>query len=82
MIITFKYDNKEYTHQVRNNVIKIYEVPKEYSSDCLYISDYKIDGVEPMPSSDSIKTKLLYHAVFKKSYNIVKLNELEEVVYA
>lgn len=82
MIITFKYNDEEYTHQLRNNVIKIYEVPKEYSSDGLYIADYKIDGIEPMPSSDSTKTKLLYHAIFKKSYNVVKLTELEEVLYA
>ena len=82
MIITFKYKNDTYTHQLKNNVIKIYEVPKEYSSDELYIADYKVDAIEPLPSSDSTKTKLLFYGIFKKTYNIVKMNELEEVVYA
>lgn len=86
MKIKFKYDENEFSHDIRNNIIKIYSVPKEYSSDGLYIADYSELTLEPFPSSDGTKTKLLYHAVFKmvmgSPYVEVIKNILGEVEYA
>jgi hypothetical protein len=86
MVITFKYKKKKYSYELKNNIIKIYEVPKDYSSDGLYIADYSNTSLEPYPSSDSSNTKLLYHASVKKvmkSYYIDTItNKLGDVEYA
>ena len=62
MKITFVYNDKSYTHALKNKIIKIYSVPVEYSEDGLYIADYSKGMSEPIPASISLKTKLLFHA--------------------
>ena len=76
MKITFKYKKKTYSYTLKNTTIKIYEVPKEYSKDCLYIADYSNKTLEPYPSSDSSQTKLIYHGVLKKIMNNFYVNEI------
>lgn len=86
MLIKFKFLGKDYSHDLKYDSVKIYSVPEEYSPDMIYIADYPSSGIEPYPSSDSSKTKLLYHAVLLKKMNdysmMVKYNCLEEVSYA
>lgn len=86
MNIKFTYNNEEYTHEIKNSIIKIYKVPVEYSTDELYISDYSKTSIEPYPSSDILNTKLIYHGILRKvmNTNYVEeiINELGEVTYA
>jgi hypothetical protein len=86
MNITFEYNDSKISYTLRNNVLKIYSVPNEYSSDGLYIADYSETSLEPFPSSDGAKTKLLYHAVFKMvmgcPYIEVLKNEIGDIEYA
>lgn len=86
MIIKFTYDNEVYTHKLRNKIIKIYEVPKTYSEDGLYISDFSKELKEPIPNCISYEAKLLYHAEVRKVLNeefmIEHINKLGEIKYA
>lgn len=86
MIINFTYKENKYSHSLRNNIIKIYSVPKEYSDDELYIADYSSNGLEPIPASNGLETELIYHGVHRISMNQewmdVKCDKLEEVSYA
>ena len=86
MKITFKYENVEYTHTLKNKIVKIYSVPKEYSEDGLFIADYSKTMREPMPESNSLLTTLLYHSEYRNVMNEEYMNEvinnIGEVVYA
>lgn len=86
MIIKFKYEGNDITHTLRNRIIKVYSVPKEYSEDGLYISDYSNYMSEPYPASISLDTKLLYHAEYNKvmgeEFMDEKINIIGEVEYA
>ena len=86
MEIKFTYNNEEYTYTIQNSIIKIYQVPVEYSSDGLYISDYSKNSIEPYPSSDILNTKLIYHGIVRKVMNTTYMeeviNEIGDVVYA
>lgn len=86
MIITFKYEDVEYNHKLRNKIVKIYSVPKEYSEDGLFISDYSKTMREPMPESSSLLTTLIYHGEYRNVMNQEYMNEfinkIGEVTYA
>ena len=86
MIIKFTYENETYTHTLKNKIIKIYEVPKSYSEDGLYISDFSKELKEPVPSCISSDAKLLYHADIRKVLNEefmrVYVNNIGDVEYA
>ena len=86
MIIKFKYIKKKISYTMKNNIIKIYSVPKEYSKDGLYIADYSNTSLEPYPSSESRDTFLLYHGIQRtfmgSSYMEVLVNKLGEIEYA
>jgi hypothetical protein len=86
MKVTFIYEAIEYTHVLKNNIIKIYSVPKEYSEDGLFIADYSKTMREPMPESNSLLTTLLYHAEIRNVMNQEYMNEIVntigEVTYA
>lgn len=62
MKIVFNYNNKDFVHIIKNDIIKIYAVPEDYDEDGIYIADYTTTAIEPVPASDSEKTVLLYHA--------------------
>lgn len=76
MKITFVYNNKTYTHTLKNKIIKIYSVPVEYSEDGLYISDYSKGMSEPIPASISLKTKLLFHIELRNMLGQECVNEV------
>lgn len=86
MRITFKYEDKEYNHKLRNKIVKIYSVPKEYSEDGLFIADYSKTMREPMPESNSLLTTLIYHGEYRNVMNQEYMNEvinnIGEVTYA
>lgn len=86
MRITFKYEDEEYNHKLRNKIVKIYSVPKEYSEDGLFIADYSKTMREPMPESNSLLTSLIYHGEYRNVMNQEYMNEvinkIGEVTYA
>lgn len=86
MKISFVYEDVKYTHVLKNKIIKIYSVPKEYSEDGIFISDYSKSMYEPMPESSSLYTTLLYHGVYRNAtdqeYMDEVINNIGEVIYA
>jgi hypothetical protein len=86
MIIKFTYNDEVYTHELRNKIIKIYEVPKSYSEDGLYISDFSKELKEPIPNCMSSEATLLYHADVRKvlgeEFMREYINIIGEVEYA
>lgn len=80
MRITFTYNEIQYTHTLKNRIIKIYSVPVEYSEDGLYIADYSKGMSEPIPASISLKTKLLYHAEKRMMLGQECVNEIVNLI--
>lgn len=86
MTLKFKYKRFSYSYTMKNDIIKIYSVPREYSGDELYIADYSPTSIEPFPSSEGSKTKLIYHAskrnVMGTTHIEVLTNNIGDIEYA
>lgn len=66
MIVSFKFEEQYFEYTTEKNIIKVYSVPKEYSEDGLYVADYSMDEVEPIPASEQSETKLLFYGIVRK----------------
>ena len=86
MTLKFKYKVFSYSYTMKNDIVKIYSVPREYSGDELYIADYSSTSIEPFPSSEGSKTKLIYHAIKKDVMGTphieVLMNKIGDIEYA
>lgn len=63
MIIKLTHKSKSFDVDVEKSCdLKLYSVPKEYSEDGYYISQYGYGDIEPAPACAGKDAKLLCHA--------------------
>lgn len=60
--VKFNVAGMSHEHEIINGVVKIYQVPQDYSDDQVYIADYGKTSVEPVPACFGGNANLLFYA--------------------
>ena len=60
--VKFSVSGQTYEHEIINGIVKIYQVPQDYSEDRVYIADYSKTSIEPVPACFGGNAQLLFHA--------------------